>query len=114
MFGLLTDTPEEEVGWGRYRHRRVSFRDVDWAALAAASIGLTSSVVTAVSNATKPGTSSGTPVVQQQSCPAGYVLNPQTGMCQLVQQGGGFSINPMALAIGGGALLLILLSRKAV
>ncbi len=115
MFGLLTDTPEAEVGWGRLSRRRVSFRDVDWVGLTTGVLGLGTAVVNAVGNATRTGTTGGAPMVQQFNCPAGYVMNYQTGMCQQVQPaGGGFdSMDKTALMmLGGGALLLVLLSRK--
>lgn len=119
MLGLLTDTPETEVGWGRLanaRFARRSFRDVDWVALAAAGATLTAGVVNAVAGATHQQTQSNYPTTYQ--CPPGYAYNAQTLQCMPVQQQpSGVStffsnIDPMTLAIGGGLLILLLTSRS--
>lgn len=117
MFGLLTDTPVEEIGWGRLQRRRVvpvgRFRDVDWAALAAASANLTAGVITAVAKGTQGSAQQNNPATY--ACPQGYFYHAQTNTCQpIVQNQGGFfsNIDPTTLLIGGGLLAVLLLGRN--
>lgn len=116
MFGLLTDTPETEVGWGRLanaRFARRSFRDMDWTALAAAGLTLTAGVVNAVASASRGSSQSSYPTSYQ--CPQGYAYNTQTRMCDPVQvQGASFfsNIDPTTLAIGAGLLVLVLTTSR--
>lgn len=123
MFGLITGEPETEVGWGALRRnarfaRRVldtraqrSFREVDWGALITASANLTAGVITAVAKGTQANSASQYPTSYQ--CPQGYYFDASVGQCIAPQQGGGIGIDGTTIAIGVGALALILLGGRS-
>lgn len=103
------DTALGMYGFGEEAPLRVRrLGDVNWGTLAASTVSLVSTIVgAATSHSTGTAATGGGPGV---SCPPGYVFNPATGLCQLSQQsGGGLSIDPTVLLIGGAGLLFVAL-----